>query len=275
MIYTNMTKKALRIAFDAHKEQVDKTGLPYIFHPFHLAEQMRNEISVCAALLHDVVEDTSMTFEDLAAQGISNEVIDILRLLTHDDATPYMDYIHAIKDSDNKDAVAVKLADLRHNSDSSRLDEVDEQMITLFEKYQTAIKALEQVVEKVSLYYCTTPLGVLVKTYRGYSYTSDVRNEQKLKEEYLLCDSNYTLFDSDKRESKELFPEFKSLIPSLEPDETDEYERLRCPDSTCSSREALIKRAGICAGDSEWEKLVKLSKRPTFPSGLRAVYSEW
>lgn len=73
MIYTEMTKKAMRIAFDAHKEQVDKTGLPYIFHPFHLAEQMTDEISVCAALLHDVVEDTELSFEALATQGISLE----------------------------------------------------------------------------------------------------------------------------------------------------------------------------------------------------------
>ena len=65
MIYTALTKKAMRIAFDAHKEQTDKTGLPYIFHPFHLAEQMLDEVSTCAALLHDVIEDSSMTFPGL------------------------------------------------------------------------------------------------------------------------------------------------------------------------------------------------------------------
>ena len=271
MIYTPLTKKALRIAFDAHKEQVDKTGLPYIFHPFHLAEQMRNEVSVCASLLHDVVEDTSVTIEDLAIQGITTVVIDILRLLTHDDATPYMDYIHTIKDSGNKDAIAVKLADLRHNSDNSRLDEVDERMTTLFEKYQTAIKVLEQEVEKVCFYYCTTPLGVLVKTSRGYSYTSNTRNEQRLKDELHLHESNYTLFDSCKRESEELFPEFKCLIPPLE---ADEYERLRCPDGN-SNRAGIIKRAGICVEDSEWEKLIKLAKLSFFSSGFRVVYNEW
>ena len=85
MIYTALTKKAMRIAFDAHKDQVDKAGLPYIFHPYHLAEQMDDEVSVCAALLHDVVEDSSMTFDDLAVQGIPTAVIDVLKLLTHDD----------------------------------------------------------------------------------------------------------------------------------------------------------------------------------------------
>lgn len=70
MIYTDLTKKALKIAFSAHKEQVDKAGLPYVFHPVHLAEQMDDELSVCAALLHDVVEDTEITFEELKSLGI-------------------------------------------------------------------------------------------------------------------------------------------------------------------------------------------------------------
>lgn len=69
MIYTTLTKKALKICFNAHKNQVDKTGVPYVFHPFHLAEQMDTEDSVCVALLHDVVEDTDITFDDLTKEG--------------------------------------------------------------------------------------------------------------------------------------------------------------------------------------------------------------
>ena len=60
LIYTELTKKAMRISFDAHKNQVDKTGIPYVFHPMHLAEQMKDEYGCCVALLHDVVEDTSL-----------------------------------------------------------------------------------------------------------------------------------------------------------------------------------------------------------------------
>ncbi|MBQ7225119.1 MAG: hypothetical protein IJX02_00790 [Clostridia bacterium] len=56
MIYTEMTKKALSLSFDAHKGQVDKSGMPYVFHPFHLAEQMADEDTTVVALLHDVVE---------------------------------------------------------------------------------------------------------------------------------------------------------------------------------------------------------------------------
>ena len=124
MIYTPLTKKALRVCFDAHKEQDDKSGMPYVFHPFHLAEQMTDEISTVCALLHDVVEDTDITFDDLSKMGFPTEVIEVLRLLTHDDAVPYFDYVREI--SKNPVAKAVKLADLRHNSDSTRLDVVDE-----------------------------------------------------------------------------------------------------------------------------------------------------
>ena len=63
MIYTNLTNKAMRIAYNAHNGQLDKSDVPYIFHPFHLAEQMKTEHEVIVALLHDVVEDTDVTLE--------------------------------------------------------------------------------------------------------------------------------------------------------------------------------------------------------------------
>lgn len=140
MIYTTLTKKAIRIAFDAHKDQTDKTGLPYIHHPFHLAELMTDEYSTCVALLHDVVEDTDITFEQLEAEGFPPEVMDSLRLMTHDDAVPYMDYVAALKP--NPIARAVKLADLAHNSDMTRLDTVDEWSLRRAEKYKAATRLL-------------------------------------------------------------------------------------------------------------------------------------
>ena len=99
MIYTTMTKKALKICFNAHINQVDKTGVPYVFHPFHLAEQMDDENSVCVALLHDVVEDTSITFDELIKEGFNQDIISALKLLTHIDDTPYMDYVKVIKNN--------------------------------------------------------------------------------------------------------------------------------------------------------------------------------
>ena len=141
MIYTEMTKRALKICFEAHKEQVDKTGLPYVFHPFHLAEQMQTEETIVAALLHDVVEDTDYTFEDLEKMGFGGDVLAALRLLTHDDDTPYMEYVAALKS--NPIARAVKLADLRHNSDLSRMDIIDDRALQRAEKYKKAIELLE------------------------------------------------------------------------------------------------------------------------------------
>ncbi len=143
MIYTELTKKATKIAFNAHKDQIDKSGLPYIFHPYHLAEQMNDEVSVCVALLHDVVEDTEITFKDLKSLGIPDDIIDALKLLTHDQGIPYMEYIQKIKDSENPVAKVVKLADLRHNSDPTRLTEVDAKTKDRLEKYKAAIKLLE------------------------------------------------------------------------------------------------------------------------------------
>ena len=142
MIYTDMTKKALKLCFEAHKEQVDKSGMPYVFHPFHLAEQMESEETTVVALLHDVVEDTDYTIEDLTAMGFDKAVTDAIALMTHADGVDYMDYVRAIKE--NPIAKAVKLADLTHNSDLTRLDTVDEKTIARVEKYRQAMALLTE-----------------------------------------------------------------------------------------------------------------------------------
>lgn len=142
MIYTPLTNKAMRIAYAAHHGQLDYNGIPYIFHPIHLAEQMEDEISCCAALLHDVVEDTSITLEALARE-FPPEVIDAVKLLTHDDTTPYFDYVRSIKA--NPIAVKVKLADLAHNSDQTRCvgsDLTEEKKARWQEKYARAREIL-------------------------------------------------------------------------------------------------------------------------------------
>lgn len=140
MIYTKMTKTAMRICFAAHKEQTDKSGLPYVFHPFHVAEQMDTEEEVAAALLHDVAEDTDITFDDMKKLGISDNVICALKLLTHDENVPYMDYVRKI--AEDPLAAKVKKADLVHNSDLSRLDVQDEEAMARAEKYRQALKLL-------------------------------------------------------------------------------------------------------------------------------------
>ena len=140
MIYTELTKKALKLCFEAHKNQVDKTGVPYVFHPFHLAEQMTDEISTVCALLHDVVEDTEYGFSDLRAMGFPQEAIEVLTLLTHEEGVPYMEYVKKIKT--NPIAKQVKISDLKHNSDLTRMDMVDERALQRTEKYKEALKLL-------------------------------------------------------------------------------------------------------------------------------------
>ena len=142
MIYTPTTKMAMRLCFQAHKNQTDKSDIPYVFHPIHLAEQMEDEDTTVVALLHDVVEDTDYTIDDLAAMGFHERVLDAIRLMTHDDDVPYMDYVAKIKE--NAIAKAVKLADLAHNSDITRLDVIDEKAKARVEKYARAIQLLKE-----------------------------------------------------------------------------------------------------------------------------------
>lgn len=141
MIYTYLTKQALKISFQAHQYQLDKSGMPYVYHPFHLAEQMDDEYSTCVALLHDVVEDTNITLYDLE-KIFPKEITDAIDLMTHDDFIPYMDYVRTIKL--NPLAAKVKLADLKHNSDLTRLDTIDEAAIERAKKYKEAIKILSE-----------------------------------------------------------------------------------------------------------------------------------
>ena len=142
MIYTPKTKMALKLCFEAHKEQVDKSGMPYVFHPFHLAEQMNTEETTIVALLHDLVEDTDYTIEDLVDMGFDKSITDAIALMTHADNVAYIDYVRAIKD--NPIAKAVKLADLKHNSDLTRLDTIDEKALSRREKYLKAIAILQE-----------------------------------------------------------------------------------------------------------------------------------
>lgn len=142
MIYTPLTIRAMQIAYRAHHGQHDKGGVPYIFHPIHLAEQMQDEYSTCVALLHDVVEDTDVTMEELRAV-FPAEVTDAVALMTHREDEPYLEYVR--RAATNPITKAVKLADIRHNSDSSRLPDAGEDKLRYFaDKYQAALAVLNQ-----------------------------------------------------------------------------------------------------------------------------------
>jgi hypothetical protein len=112
-----MLEAAIRIATEAHAGQRDKSGQPYITHPLRVMARVQEPAAQVVAVLHDVVEDTRTTLDDLRAAGFTDEVLDALRLVTHDKAEPYADYV--VRCMANPIARAVKLADLE---DNSRLD---------------------------------------------------------------------------------------------------------------------------------------------------------
>ncbi|MBQ8192498.1 MAG: HD domain-containing protein [Bacilli bacterium] len=140
MINTKLTRKAMIIAYNAHVNQFDKAGVPYIYHPIHLAEQMNTETECIVALLHDVVEDTNITFQQLEKE-FPSEIIEILKLLTHNSDIEYMDYITELKK--NPIARKVKIADIIHNSDESRLNNISEKDIERINKYKKALDLLQ------------------------------------------------------------------------------------------------------------------------------------
>lgn len=145
MIYTPLTIKAMQIAYKAHSAQLDVSEVPYIFHPYHIAEQMNDELTVCVALLHDVIEDTDITLEELE-KNFPAEIIDVLKLLTHKKGEDYFEYIKRIKE--NPAAKAVKLADIAHNCDFSRVNannSVSQDKLEHWQnKYLAALKILEE-----------------------------------------------------------------------------------------------------------------------------------
>lgn len=140
MLYTPLTRKALAIASAAHQGQADRAGVPYIVHPVIVAEGVEGEKEVCAALLHDVVEDSEWTLEDLEREGIPADVIEVLSLLTHRPGVSYGEYVAALRG--NPIARAVKLSDLKHNMDLGRLEKVSERDVARAEKYRAAREML-------------------------------------------------------------------------------------------------------------------------------------
>ena len=170
MLYTSVTKNAIRFCYKAHAGQLDKAGLPYVNYPLHLAEQMTTEDETCVALLHDVMEDCGATPEELLALGISPEALAAVQLLTHKDGVPYLDYVRTV--GENPIARRVKVADLRHNSDLTRLDEVEPKDIAWLRKYRKARVILGDMVTEVH-----TPAGSVAMRAAGEPYPFVVRDE--------------------------------------------------------------------------------------------------
>lgn len=136
----SQSEKAYEIAKKTHLGQVDKAGEDYIKHPEKVASFVKTDEEKAVAYLHDVIEDTELTLEDLCEYDFSKEVIEAVDIITKKRGEDYQSYLNSVKK--NKLARAVKLADLRHNSDLTRLAKVTEKDIKRKEKYQKAIDFL-------------------------------------------------------------------------------------------------------------------------------------
>jgi len=140
-IYGMTLQRAIEIAIDAHKGQTDKYGAPYIGHVMRVMNLGRTEEEKICGVLHDVVEDTSWTFEQLAAEGFSPEILEALRCVTK--LSEDEDYDHfTARILPNRLACLVKLNDLTDNMDLRRIPEVKEKDVARFNKY---LKAYRQV----------------------------------------------------------------------------------------------------------------------------------
>lgn len=141
---------AISIAAGAFKYRFDKGGNPYILHCLQVMNWVDSsdvELMIIA-VLHDLIEDTKWSINDLRMLGFSERVITALECLTHWDEEPYKDYINRV--ATNIDAIKVKLADLRHNSDITRMKGLREKDLKRIEKYFKAFKYLSQCLEEYS-----------------------------------------------------------------------------------------------------------------------------
>lgn len=135
-------EKAIQIAAQAHEGQKDKSGAPYILHPLRMMMRMESEAAMIAAVLHDVVEDSDWTLEQLRGEGFSEEVLQAVDYLTSRDSESYDEFIARVETS----AIArqVKIADLEDNMNVKRIGEMSPKDLARIEKYHRAWRALIQ-----------------------------------------------------------------------------------------------------------------------------------
>ena len=134
--YNEQFQIALELAVEKHKNQTDKAGNPYIFHPLHVMENVKSKEGKIVAILHDIIEDTDVTESYLLKAGLSKHIVDAVVSLTRSKDEDYQEYIKNL--SSNPLAKEVKRADLEHNMDLKRLPTLKEKDLQRNRKYQIA-----------------------------------------------------------------------------------------------------------------------------------------
>lgn len=134
--------KAHNIAKMAHFGQVDRAGVDYIKHPEAVASFVKTDEEKAVAYLHDVIEDTPLTLLDLEMFGLSKTIIEAVDILAKKKGQDYQSYLNLVKT--NEVARIVKLADLRHNTDLTRIPKLSKSDIERNKKYIKAINYLNE-----------------------------------------------------------------------------------------------------------------------------------
>jgi len=144
-MYINEYELAYNIASKAHKGQKDKGGEDYFKHPLTVSNKLSGEKDKIVALLHDVIEDTDVTVNDLREAGFSDEVVLAVSVITKKDGEDYEEDLNRVKQ--NPIALRVKIADMEHNSDISRIKNPTEKDLKRLEKYRIRLKELRETLE--------------------------------------------------------------------------------------------------------------------------------
>ncbi len=142
MLYTALTKKALALACSVHQGQTDRFGMPLGAHLIHLAGRMTDEDTVVVALLHETLERGVLTLSDLRREGFSEKIVDAVNVITYRGERQYVRFIRRVKE--NRIAAVVKAADLRHDTDITRMDVISDQETALLQKYERALRILSR-----------------------------------------------------------------------------------------------------------------------------------
>jgi (p)ppGpp synthase/HD superfamily hydrolase len=137
----NLIDISLKIAIEAHEGQIDKAGKPYILHPIRLMLKMKDDKALSAAILHDVVEDSDITEEDLRNRGIPDDVIDAVLCLTKRENESYDVFLERVLK--NNIATIVKIADIEDNMNILRLQNLSDYDLKRLKKYHRAWKKLK------------------------------------------------------------------------------------------------------------------------------------
>lgn len=139
-----MLEKAIQIALNAHYGQTDKAGKSYIFHLLRVMNKGNTEVEKICGILHDLIEDTEWTFDELKKEGFSDEILQVLDCLTKRENENYDDFIQRV--AQNSTAIRVKINDLENNMDITRLSQITEKDLERLNKYLKAYYYLKTLI---------------------------------------------------------------------------------------------------------------------------------